>query len=880
MELSSAGERDWAGRLARTPFADALAKGAALIVARGEPPEVEFATPAALALFDANDARALGRILFAADSLGSRRLLLLVREIAPDASPRLERLRFFGARKPVSVAWDCARIRRDGETYFVAAEPAFAAEEPVRFVWRLDAEARFGPPDAALVERLGAQAPHEGEALDALAVRVGLDPAWSARVAARETFSRLRVVWTELGGERGRPVWISGAPLFAAGGAYRGFRGFGLIAEASIALPPPPRGPAKKTPGPFKPVAGDAAALISLLQRQLGAPLPSAPGAASAPALAVISALAALLQPKARSEPKPAAPARPASVGAPKAPSGAEIVVLRPHANAAHDAAPAPREARETESVALTSQERDAFKEIARALGVNARPGRNAPSVEPEPSPPPGDDELAALLDILPVAVLVARGGEPLYANKTLLDLVGYADLADFRARDGVKSIFRGRDPRSLAPGGGVTGIPLLAAGEQLMTVDAHVRPAVWQGAPAELIAMRRSRDAEHQAELRTIERETAMHAARARDFAVALEAARDGMVRLDRNGRILGMNRGAEQAFGYDQKETAGDSFLTLLAPASQTEAAAALERLTRGEAAPLESLDAVARSQNGRQFPVRIDLGRLANMPEPDYFLLLTNREKAEAGLQDAKTALDAAERASAAKTELLSRVSHEMRTPLNAIIGCAEVMLEERFGALGNERYREYVRVILASGRHGLSLANDLLDLTKLELGKIDLRFAPVDVNSVVRDSIALMQPQASRARVIVRLSLYDRLPKIMADERSLRQMLLNLITNAVKFNEPGGQVIVSTALDEGGHAVLRVRDTGVGMSESELAIAQEPLGRSPGARRLEGTGLGLPITKALAEANHADFSIKSRRDQGTLVEIAFPALQAAQ
>jgi signal transduction histidine kinase len=116
--------------------------------------------------------------------------------------------------------------------------------------------------------------------------------------------------------------------------------------------------------------------------------------------------------------------------------------------------------------------------------------------------------------------------------------------------------------------------------------------------------------------------------------------------------------------------------------------------------------------------------------------------------------------------------------------------------------------------------------------------------------------------------------------MADERSLRQILLNLMSNAVKFNEPGGQVIVSTALDEAGHSVIRVRDTGVGMNENEITAALEPFRQVGGARRAGGAGLGLPLTKALAEANHADFSIKSRKEQGTLVEVAFPSVKAAQ
>ena len=133
---------------------------------------------------------------------------------------------------------------------------------------------------------------------------------------------------------------------------------------------------------------------------------------------------------------------------------------------------------------------------------------------------------------------------------------------------------------------------------------------------------------------------------------------------------------------------------------------------------------------------------------------------------------------------------------------------------------------------------------------------------------------MQPQANRDRVIVRMSLAPRLPNIVADERSLRQIVLNLLSNGVKFNEPGGQVIVSTALTDAGHAVIRIRDTGIGMSDPELQTALEPFRQIATARRQGGTGLGLPLTKALVEANRASFTIKSRKQEGTLVEVAFP------
>jgi PAS domain S-box-containing protein len=376
------------------------------------------------------------------------------------------------------------------------------------------------------------------------------------------------------------------------------------------------------------------------------------------------------------------------------------------------------------------------------------------------------------------------------------------------------------------------------------------------------------------------MERESDMHAARARDYAAALDAARDGMVRLDRGGRILGMNKGAERLLGYDQKEAAGETFLALLAPVSHAASTAALDRLTKGESGPVESFEALIRDQTGHLTPARIDLGRFANQPEPDYFLLISQRAAVEAEAPAEQAAVGDAEHESRAKTELLSRVSHEMRTPLHAIMGFAEVILEQRFGPIGNDRYRDYIKDIHASARHVLSLAGDLLDMSKIELGKMDLDFTPIDLNRVIRECVTLMQPQAARERIIMRLSLYDRLPNVMADERSMKQVMINLMSNAVKYNEPGGQVIVSTALDDAGAAIVRVRDTGVGMSDSDLEIALVPFRRVPGAKVVEGSGLGLPLTKALVEANHADFTIKSRKDQGTLVEIAFPAAKAAQ
>ena len=238
--------------------------------------------------------------------------------------------------------------------------------------------------------------------------------------------------------------------------------------------------------------------------------------------------------------------------------------------------------------------------------------------------------------------------------------------------------------------------------------------------------------------------------------------------------------------------------------------------------------------------------------------------------------------AQKAAAAKAEFVNKISHEIRTPLNAITGFAELIIAERFGPIGNDRYRDYLKDIHAAGLHVVSLLNDLLDLSKIENGQLDLSFGNVSLNELTQQCVGIMQPQASRARIIIRTSLTPGMPQVVADERSLRQIVLNLLSNSIKFTGPGGQVIVSTAFADSGEAVLRVRDTGVGMSEKDVEAVLEPFRQTAtsGSWGSGGTGLGLPLTKALAEANRAHFSIKSAPNAGTLIEVAFPPTRVAR
>jgi signal transduction histidine kinase len=229
-----------------------------------------------------------------------------------------------------------------------------------------------------------------------------------------------------------------------------------------------------------------------------------------------------------------------------------------------------------------------------------------------------------------------------------------------------------------------------------------------------------------------------------------------------------------------------------------------------------------------------------------------------------------------AAVSKAEFVAKIGHEIRTPMTAIAGLAEVMMAERFGPIGNERYREHIKDIHAASAHLSATLNDLLDLSRIETGRTDLTFANVNLNDLIQQCVGIMQPQANRARIIIRSALTSSLPLVMADERALRQIVLNLLSNSIGVTGPGGQIIISTVYSETHDAVLRVRDTGSGMSEREIAAALQPF-REIGSAASWGsgeTGFGLPLTKALAEANHAHFRIKSAPDAGTLIEVAFP------
>lgn len=224
-----------------------------------------------------------------------------------------------------------------------------------------------------------------------------------------------------------------------------------------------------------------------------------------------------------------------------------------------------------------------------------------------------------------------------------------------------------------------------------------------------------------------------------------------------------------------------------------------------------------------------------------------------------------------------QFAANLIHELRTPLTAIIGFAEMFQREVFGPLPHPKYHEYAKDIHDSGTHLLALVNEILELSKADFGKLELKEDWVDVEDAIWKSARMVAQRAQLTSVRLAVAVAPGLPKLYADERRLRQIVINLLTNAVKFTPPGGEVVISADCDAQNDLLISILDTGVGISQEDMSVAIAPFGQigTEGQDPSQGTGLGLPLTKRLLEAHGGTLEILSTVGQGTIIVARFPA-----
>jgi signal transduction histidine kinase len=639
----------------------------------------------------------------------------------------------------------------------------------------MDVEGKFTLASDDFIELIGpVTAQMIGKPWKDIAATLQLDPEdqVARAVATRDTWSGVIVHWPADDSEHRLKVELSGLPIYDRQRAFTGYRGFGVCRdlEAFAAIAKDRREKAERPP---------------VLAR---AELPATPGPDAAESR----------QPQPPT--KAAEPERPLLTVVPPAQN---VVPFRPAASAPPPA-PAADNSADNGPQTLNAGERSAFGEIARQLSarlkttsssrddqpahvLRATPGtgidgRAAPSAEAEDADDPEQPKIPAwlaqgseshaLVDKLPLGVLIYRFDTLFYANRAFLEQVGYDSLPAFIEAGGLDSLFieaSGGDPDS---------------GSQTLTITTGSGEKV----PVE--------------------------------------------------GRLFSIPWNGESALAL---------ILVGVAPPR--------------EQAPAAPPSAQAMHHEG-------DLARIAEL---------------EATIADARRV---ASEAAAERAELLGKITEQVRAPLSSAVSNVDTMLEERFGPIGNERYRAYLSDIRGSGVRILGLFDDLASLSKVDSIKAETESNPapqlprVNLNEVVKASVAKMQPEASRVRVLIRTSLSSISLPVTAEPDSLSNIVTNLLTSSIRFAGTGGQVIVSTAPGGVGKVTLRLRDTGAGLSENELAELQKPTmpGTQSAAADAADEKLTMAITRAMLDANNATLAVTSKAEDGTLVEVTFPAAAA--
>jgi two-component system cell cycle sensor histidine kinase PleC len=289
-----------------------------------------------------------------------------------------------------------------------------------------------------------------------------------------------------------------------------------------------------------------------------------------------------------------------------------------------------------------------------------------------------------------------------------------------------------------------------------------------------------------------------------------------------------------------------------------------------------------AIAQSREERILHQRLLSGRVIEimhrpMPAGGSIVTFTDITDQEGTTTALRAAKEQAELANRTKSEFLANMSHELRTPLNAIIGFSQIMTQQMFGPLGSPRYREYASDVLSSSQHLLQIINDILDMAKIEAGRVELHESAIDLDRLFDDCQRLVRERAMTAEIKLQRDLPDGVPQLLGDERLIKQILLNLLSNAVKFTPRAGTVALRARIEADGGFALSVADTGIGIAAADIPKVLQPFGQVDGtyARAHGGTGLGLSIVRALVELHGGTFDLESEPGKGTAVTVRFAA-----
>lgn len=368
----------------------------------------------------------------------------------------------------------------------------------------------------------------------------------------------------------------------------------------------------------------------------------------------------------------------------------------------------------------------------------------------------------------------------------------------------------------------------------------------------------------------------------RERDDAISLltsvfDVSEVGILVTDHNQRLIRVNDSFVRIYGWKREELVGRLFSEIVAPDEREQAKRNHEEFIKSGIRSSGEVKIIRRDNNianalyttaalelshGRRFQVTTVMD-------------ITLRKQMEMTLRYAKEQADTANHA---KSQFLANMSHELRTPLNAIIGFSEMMMKETFGPLGNARYKEYLGDIHVSARHLLEIINEVLDMSKIEAGRVELDEEYFNVHQLIQAVSRMMASRAFSSGLTIKEEVQDLLPPLYADSRLIRQVLINLVGNAVKFSHRDGLILIRAEITDKGHMRIVVRDNGIGIPRDKIHEALEPFGQvsaSAEHQQNQGTGLGLPLAKAMVELHGGKLTLDSDLGQGTTVTIELPA-----